>query len=122
MKFRQIGLHVTNLTRALDFYSNIFNMTPIAVFDPPGFAFYNLGGVRLLLDINAPKSSIYLQVADVREEIERLRALGVEIIDEPHIVFPDSEAIFDESGNEWLAFIRDSEDNLIGLMSREISK
>lgn len=122
MKFRQIGLHVKNLTRALDFYSNNFNMEPIAIFDPPGFAFYNLENVRLFLDVNAPRSAVYLQVKDVRDEVERLRSLGVEIVNEPHIVFPDPDAIFDESGNEWLAFIKDSEGNLVGLMSREISK
>jgi methylmalonyl-CoA/ethylmalonyl-CoA epimerase len=38
---------------------------------------------------------------------------------EPHIVFADPQGIFDTPGNEWLAFIKDSEGNLVGLMSRE---
>lgn len=119
MKFRQIGLHVTNLKRAVDFYSRILQLEPIAVFESPGFAFFDLDGVRLFLDVNAPKSAVYLEVADVREEIERLRKLSIKIVNEPHVVFPDPEGIFDRAGNEWLAFIEDSEGNLVGFMSRE---
>ena len=119
MKFRQIGLHVTNLKRAVDFYSRILQLEPIAVFESPGFAFFDLDGVRLFLDVNAPKSAVYLEVVDVREEIERLRKLSIKIVNEPHVVFPDPEGIFDRAGNEWLAFIEDSEGNLVGFMSRE---
>lgn len=122
MKFRQIGLHVTNLKRAVDFYSRILQLEPIAVFESPGFAFFDLDGVRLFLDVNAPKSAVYLEVADVREEIERLRKLSIKIVNEPHVVFPDPDGIFDRAGNEWLAFIEDSEGNLVGLMSREVKQ
>ena len=122
MKFRQIGLHVTNLKRAVDFYSRILQLEPIAVFESPGFAFFDLDGVRLFLDVNAPKSAVYLEVADVREEIERLRKLSIKIVNEPHVVFPDPEGIFDRAGNEWLAFIEDSEGNFVGLMSREVKQ
>jgi methylmalonyl-CoA/ethylmalonyl-CoA epimerase len=122
MKFRQIGLHVTNLKRAVDFYSRILQLEPIAVFESPGFAFFDLDGVRLFLDVNAPKSAVYLEVADVREEIERLRKLSIKIVNEPHVVFPDPDGIFDRAGNEWLAFIEDSEGNFVGLMSREVKQ
>lgn len=119
MKFRQIGLRVIDLKRAVNFYSHILQLEPIAVFESPGFAFFDLDGVRLFLDVNAPKSAVYLEVADVREEIERLRKLSIKIVNEPHVVFPDPEGIFDRAGNEWLAFIEDSEGNLVGFMSRE---
>lgn len=121
MKFRQVGLYVSNLERAINFYRNLLEIEPIAIFDPPGFAFFDLEGVRLFLDVNAPKSAVYLEVKDVRGEIETLRSRGVRIVNEPHIVFPDPDGIFDQPGNEWLAFIEDSEGNMIGLMSRENS-
>ena len=120
MKFRQIGLHVTNLDRAVAFYTNFIGKEPIAQFNPPGFAFFDMEGVRLLLDVNAPQSAVYLEVENVRTTIEKLRATGTKVVSEPHVVFPDPNGIFDTPGNEWLAFIEDSEGNMVGIMSREI--
>lgn len=120
MKYRQIGLHVSNLQRAVDFYSRFLQQKPIAVFETPGFAFFDLSGVRLFLDVNAPKSAIYLEVADVKVEMQKLQEMGIKIKGEAHIVFPDPDGIFDKAGNEWLGFIEDSEGNLVGLMSREV--
>ena len=119
MKFRQVGLHITDLNRAVAFYSRILEKEPMAVFETPGFAFFDLEGVRLFLDINAPKSAIYLELGDVREVVQRIRNKGVTIKNEPHVVFPDADGVFDQAGNEWLAFFEDSEGNLVGLMSRE---
>ncbi|MFZ4117117.1 MAG: VOC family protein [Rhodoluna sp.] len=119
MKIRQIALGCKDLTRAQKFYEKLLGSKPLAVFNPPGFAFFYLGGTRLLLEIGGPSSLIYLEVDDVKVETERLRISGVKIHTEPHIVFPDPQGVFDKPGNEWLSFIEDSEGNLIGLMSRE---
>ena len=120
MKFRQIGVRVTDLDRAVAFYTELLGYEPIAVFNPPGFAFFNLDGVRLFLDVNAPQGLVYLEVADVRTKAEELRTRGITITSEPHVVFPDEGGLFDAPGNEWLAFFEDSEGNSIGLMSREV--
>jgi len=119
MKFRQIGLHINDLNRAVAFYSRILEEEPMAVFETSGFVFFDLEGVRLFLDINAPKSAIYLELGDVREVVQRLKNEGATIKNEPHVVFPDADGVFDQAGNEWLAFFEDSEGNLVGLMSRE---
>jgi methylmalonyl-CoA/ethylmalonyl-CoA epimerase len=121
MKFRQVAQRIENLDRAIAFYNQILNLEPIAVFNPPGFAFYNLDGVRLSLDINAPTSLIYLQVDDVETKVAELRAIGIKVLNEPHVVFPDEGGIFDTPGDEWLAFVEDSEGNQLGLMSRKPS-
>lgn len=118
LKFRQVAQRIEDLDRAVSFYNQLLNQNPIAVFNPPGFAFYNLEGVRLFLDGNALPSRLYLQVDDVRITIEQLRTRGVEISTEPHIVFDDPDGIFDTPGDEWLAFFVDSEGNEVGLMSR----
>ena len=81
--------------------------------------FYDLEGTRLLLQVDGPKSLIYLEVEDVREEVELLRSKGITIAIDPHIVFPDPQGVFDKPGSEWLAFIEDTEGNNVGLMSRE---
>ena len=113
-------MYISDLDRATAFYSKLLESEVIARFEGPGFAFFDLEGVRLFLDVNAPKSAIYLEVPDVRKKIEELKNVGIKVVGEPHVVFPDPEGIFDRPGNEWLAFIEDSEGNMVGLMSREI--
>lgn len=120
MKFRQVSQRVEDLDRAVAFYNNLLGQVPIAVFNPPGFAFYNLDGVRLFLDVNAASTLIYLQVSDVAATVEDLRGQGIRIVGEPHVIFPDDGGIFDVPGDEWLAFIEDSEGNQVGLMSRKV--
>ena len=120
MKIRQISLACKDIDRAKTFYSDLLKMEPIAVFPTPGMLFYDLAGTRLLLELGGAASRIYLQVGDVVAEIEKLRTRGVTVAIEPHVVFPDPQGIFDAPGNEWLAFIEDSEGNMIGLMSREV--
>ena len=118
MRLRQVAQRVEDLSRAVGWYSRLLGREPLAVFDPPGLAFFDLGGVRLLLERGASPATIYLGVDDVRETIEVLRADGVRISTEPHVVFPDDAGIFDVAGDEWLAFVTDSEGNEVGLMSR----
>ena len=113
-------MYISDLDRATAFYSKLLESEIIARFEGPGFAFFDLEGVRLFLDVNAPKSAIYLEVPDVRKKIEELKNVGIKVVGEPHVVFPDPQGIFDRPGNEWLAFIEDSEGNMVGLMSREI--
>ena len=61
---------------------------------------------------------MYFLVDDVESEIERLRSLGATIETEPHVIFQDAEGIFGKAATEEkMAFIRDSEDNLVGLVS-----
>ena len=121
MILRQVGQRVTDLDRAIAFYNLVLGYEPIAVFNPPGFAFFKMGDTRLFLDVNAPSGLIYLQVPDVRVSIDELRAQGVKVLEEPHVIFPDPDGIFDTPGNEWLAFVEDSEGNHVGLMSREVT-
>ena len=118
MKFRQIAVPAKDIQRATAFYKAFLNSEPLAVFDPPGFAFFDMDGVRLFLDVNALPGYIYIEVESVREKVEELKAQGIKITTEPHVVFPDPAGIFDEPGDEWLAFFEDSEGNQIGLMSR----
>jgi methylmalonyl-CoA/ethylmalonyl-CoA epimerase len=118
MKFRQIAIPIKDVARATEFYRSLLGAEPLAVFDPPGFAFFDMDGVRLFLDVNALPGYVYLEVDSVREKVEELRGKGIKISTEPHVVFPDPDGIFDEPGDEWLAFFEDSEGNQIGLMSR----
>ena len=115
----QVAQHADDLDRAADFYTTALGGRLLAKFDPPGLAFVGFNGVRLLLEQAAPSAMIYLGVPDVRETISKLRDRGVTIHTEPHRIHVDAEGAFGELGwEEWMAFIRDSEGNLVGLASR----
>lgn len=119
MLLHQVAQRVEDLERAVGFYSRLLGSEPLAVFDPPGLAFFDLDGTRLLLDRVAPSALVYLRVDDVRESVERLRDQGVEIDTEPHVILRDEQGTFGPAGHdEWMAFLRDSEGNQVGLASQ----
>jgi methylmalonyl-CoA/ethylmalonyl-CoA epimerase len=116
---RQVALHVDDLDRAVAFYRDVVGLRLIARFDPPGLAFFDLGGTRLLLEPGAPSSLLYLGVDDVAGATERLRSAGVTIESEPHVIHVDETAQFGPAGEaEEMSFFRDSESNLVALAGR----
>nr|WP_255622424.1 VOC family protein [Tessaracoccus sp. OS52] len=113
----QVAQRAADLDRAAEFYTELLGTPPAARFDPPGLLFFLLDGTRLLLDRNAPSSLVYLRVADLAGTVERLRGAGVRIESEPHRIFTHVDDFLGSAGHhEWHAFIRDSEDNLVGLV------
>jgi methylmalonyl-CoA/ethylmalonyl-CoA epimerase len=116
---RQVAQHVEDLDRAVGFYRDVVGLDLIARFDPPGLAFFDLGGPRLLLEAGAPSAILYLDVADVASATERLRAAGVVIESEPHVIHVDEAGQFGPAGEaEEMSFFRDSEGNLVSLAGR----
>jgi methylmalonyl-CoA/ethylmalonyl-CoA epimerase len=122
VELTQVAQRVEDLDRAVQFYSGLLGAGPVALFEPPGLAFFRLGSgpgaVRLLLERGAPAALLYLQVEDVHATVDRLRGEGVEIDSEPHVIFSHPDDALGPAGtDEWMAFIRDSEGNLVGLVS-----
>ena len=115
----QVAQHVEDLDRARAFYEDLLGAPPLARFDPPGLVFFALGrGTRLLLDQGAPSALLYLEVPDVRTRVEELRAAGVVVESEAHVIFSHPDDTLGPAGtDEWMAFVRDSEANLVGLVS-----
>ncbi len=119
MRLLQIALRVTDMDRAVAFYTRLLGAPPSGRFHPPGLAFFALGPVRLLLDAGAPSSLVYLHVDDIGGAIERLRNEGVEIVTEPHVIFShDDDRLGPAGTDEWQAFVRDPEGNLVGLVNQ----
>ncbi len=114
---RQVALHADDLARATAFYHDVVGLQHLCTFDPPGLVFFDLGdGTRLLLEGAAPPALLYLAVDDIDAARSRLGAAGAEFEDEPHMIHRDDDAAFGEAGvEEWMAFFRDSEGNLVGL-------
>ena len=117
-KLAQVAQRATDLDRAAAFYERLLGSPPLARFDPPGLLFFSLGdGTRLLLEAGAPSALLYVRVEDVRTAVERLRADGVVVEAEPHVIFGHEDDTLGPAGtDEEMAFVRDSEGNLVGLV------
>ena len=119
MTLIQVAQRAEDLARASAFYADLLGVAPTATYDPPGLVFFDLGGVRLLLDVGAPSALHYLGVADIEQTVARLRAAGVTIESEPHLIFGHDDDTLGPAGtDEWQAFLRDSEGNLVGLVEQ----
>ena len=120
MQLVQVAQHAEDLDRAAAFYSDLLGCPPAGRYDPPGLLFFDLAGTRLLLEAGAPSAVLYLRVESVRETAAALRAKGIAIETEPHVIFThDDDALGPAGTDEWMTFIRDSEGNLLGLVSQE---
>ena len=112
----QIAINVKDVERAAAFYQDVLGLK-LLFKAPPGLAFFDCGGVRLLLDqvkhkeFEHPSSILYFVVPDIRAAHEKLKAGGVHCEDEPHVIakMPTHDL--------WMTFFRDSEANLLALMS-----
>lgn len=111
----QIAVPVTDVERAVRFYRDTLGMRFLFQ-APPDLAFFDVGGVRLMLDgparAQAGNSSvIYYQVEDLEAACATLAERGVRFEAEPHLIakMPDHEL--------WMAFLRDPDENLLALMS-----
>jgi methylmalonyl-CoA/ethylmalonyl-CoA epimerase len=119
MRVVQIAQHALDLDRAAAFYADLLGVPPTATFDPPGLVFFDLDGVRLLLDRGAPSALHYLAVDDIDATVTRLRAAGVAVEGEPHVIFAHDDDTLGPAGTEeWMAFVRDPEGNLVGLVEQ----
>ena len=83
---------------------------------PPRLAFFDCGGVRLMLstpepDFDHPGSVLYFAVDDIWHMHETLTARGVIFVTEPHKIATLADR------DVWLADFRDTEGNVLALMS-----
>jgi len=115
----QVAQKADDLEASVAFYRDVLGLRLIARFDPPGLAFFDLGGSRLLLEQAAPSALLYLHVADVDAAFEALVAAGVPFEHEPHTIFTDEQGQFGPAGQEErMAFLRDPAGNLIAIAGR----
>jgi catechol 2,3-dioxygenase-like lactoylglutathione lyase family enzyme len=115
-RLRQIAVFVRDLDRAVAFYRDTLGL-PFLFQAPPGLAFFDCQGVRLLLDAAAaapfqpPSSILYYAVDDIHAAHAELRRRGVTFRDAPH-------RIATVAGQDvWMTFFDDTEGNLLALTS-----
>lgn len=118
----QIAVPAQDLDRAIAFYRDVLGLRFLFQ-APPGLAFFDCGGVRLMISLpespdhdHAHASSvIYYLVEDIQAAWAAVTARGAKPATlgtpEPHLIakLPDHDL--------WMAFVEDSEGNLLGLMS-----
>ena len=112
----QIAVPVADLDRAAAFYEHTLGLR-LLFRAPPGLAFFDCGGVRLMLtrpegeEAGTRSGIIYYQVPDLTTAYDSLLGRGVEFVHAPRLIarMPDHDL--------WMAFLHDSEGNLLGLMS-----
>ena len=111
----QVALVMRDVAAAKRFYVEVLGLRPL--FDAgPQLTFLGVGPVRLMLTEpqgagEAGRNSVlYYRVADVGGYFRRVVAAGAVAEREPQLAarLPDHEL--------WLAFVRDPEGNLVGLM------
>lgn len=112
----QIAVTVEDVERATAFYRDTLGVPHL--FSAPGMAFFDCSGVRLMLSLPegtdpGASSILYFRVDDVRAVAGTLADRGVRLEGEPHVVHRT------ETSELWMAFFRDSEGNLMALMSEE---
>jgi methylmalonyl-CoA/ethylmalonyl-CoA epimerase len=115
-KVAQLLVPIEDFEKGVAFYRDVLGL-PFLFAAPPQMAFFNCGGVRLLVGVmpagqNAQRgSAIYFQVPDIHAVHGSLKSKGVAFRADPHIVHrtPNSEL--------WLAEFADPDGNQLALMS-----
>ena len=111
----QIAINVHDTNRAVEFYRDTLGLTHL--FTAGQLAFFDCGGIRLMLsppdkpEFDHPSAILYFKVDDIQSAHQQLVQKNVKMEDKPHLVarMPDHEL--------WLNAFRDSENNLMCLMS-----
>lgn len=112
----QIAVNAHDVERATTFYRDKLGMKHLFSV-PPNLAFFDCDGIRLMISLppkpefDHPSSIVYFNVEDIHLACNTLSERGVHIEEQP--VFVADMGTYDL----WLASFRDSENNLLALMS-----
>jgi methylmalonyl-CoA/ethylmalonyl-CoA epimerase len=114
-RIHQVSIRISDIERAVRFYRDTLGLK-LLFQAPPQLAFFDCGGVRLMLSPPEPEfdhqgSVLYFAVDDIKAAHTALAAAGVTFRTAPHLVakLPDREV--------WLTDFEDSEGNVLALMS-----
>lgn len=116
-RLMQIAVVVQDLDRAVQFYRDTLGMKFLFQ-APPTLAFFDLSGVRLMLDkpseplpTGVGTSILYYAVDDIQAAHKTLVDRGVKFEEVPHLIANLGDR------DVWMGAFRDSEGNVLALMS-----
>ena len=111
----QIALAVSDTDRSEAFYEKTLGLRKLYRYG--NLAFFDCAGTRLMLSppengetIVIGQGAIYFRVADLLPAVKALTEQGIVIESAPHLTAPMPDH------DLWMAFIRDPDGHLIGLM------
>ncbi|MGH9821800.1 MAG: VOC family protein [Blastocatellia bacterium] len=113
----QISVNAHDLDRAVEFYRDRLGVKHLFTV-PPKMAFFDCHGISLMLSLperpefDHPGSIIYFSVDDIEQAHQTLSSRGVKFEGAPHVIANMG------SYDLWMSFFRDSENNLLALMSK----
>jgi len=111
----QVARTVRSTEASRAWYRDVLGLAELYAF--PGLAFFDLGGVRLMLteeEGGAPSQSIlYLRVPDLHGAKAELEERGVRFTHAPHMIHRHEDGT-----EEWMAFFEDDEGRPLALMSQ----
>ena len=114
-EIRQIAVTVSDVDAALRFYRDVLGLT-FLFSAGSDLAFLDAGGIRIMLTTSqgagsvGANSTLYFKVSDIGATHAALLARGATGEREPQLTarMPDHEL--------WMAFLRDPDGNLVGLL------
>jgi DNA-binding CsgD family transcriptional regulator/catechol 2,3-dioxygenase-like lactoylglutathione lyase family enzyme len=112
MMLGQVARTVTNVEEARGWYRDVVGLPELYAF--PGLAFFDLGGVRLMLTEEGDgtqESILYLRVPDIHASKEELESKGVKFTHAPHLIHRHEDGT-----EEWMAFFEDVERRPLAIM------
>jgi methylmalonyl-CoA/ethylmalonyl-CoA epimerase len=110
----QIAITVGDVAKSKDFYQNTLGMK--FLFDAGAMAFFQCGDIRFMIGSSeqpGPRGGtiLYFKVQDIHQTHALLKEHGVEFEQAPHLVakMPGHDL--------WMAFLKDPDGNILGMMS-----
>lgn len=113
----QVSLTIDDVDRAVAFYRDTLGMTHLYTFGD--LAFFDCDGTRLFLtrpeneSASRQNSVLYFRVTGIHGVVAALEATDVVFEGAPHLIHRHEDGT-----EEWMAFFRDSEGNLLALMEQ----
>src|ERR1041385_1477851 len=115
----QIAYTVSDVPRSVAFYKEAMGLE-LLFQAPPGLAFFDCGGIRLMLSQpegefkpGGSSAVMYFRISDIEGTAKAMKSRGVPFIDEPHFItkMPDHEL--------WMCFFRDPDGHTLALMEEK---
>lgn len=118
MMLGQVARTAKDVDEARTWYREKLGLPELYAF--PGLAFFDLGGVRLMLTEEGDgtqDSILYLRVPDLHQAKDRLEQRGVSFTHAPHMIHRHEDGT-----EEWMAFFDDNDGRPLALMTQVRSK
>jgi len=121
-RIHQIAVYARDLEEAILFYRDTLGARFLVKYEPPGLAFLDFAGVRVLLEKEGRQATLYFWVDDIDSAYAELRSNGIKFSGEPHLIHRDDTGVFGQPGEEeWMAFFSDPSGNILALATRRRS-